>query len=675
MNLQKNLIKKISFLLIVSILSINLSFLTVPKKAEAWGVTFDPSNLSQMTWEFGEKMITASLAATAKSLARRLISNVTQETVNWINGGMNGNPAYVADFNTFMTGENGVLDQVVGDFIKDSSLSFLCDPFRLQVKLALSLQYSANLTNILGCTLSKVEQNIRYAPIGVSGSVTINGANITGQSNFTSQGGWDSWLNTTLHPQNNPVGAYLIAKGEMDAQIQTSKEMKTIDIASGQGALSFRRCIDTYIDAKGNRIGSSEEYMDMPGSRPTPPNPSSPLSLTNPVTGSSFLSASPGIHINKNCTVKTPGSVITGMLTQKATTDVEQNELTAALSDGIDTIFSTLVDALLSKAISQLKKGVLDPDLDSYYAYNAAVNKAWLASVNNNYSKLNDADKNWTYWRNTDNWTKTDGTVITLNIPTSTLPNIPPVIFSTGTIIYSHDPDIDIEPDIPPGWNFILPTSTISILPPGWTHSTTSEGYIIPNNINAGYNEPYTGGYSALGQAKNNSTILINSLAKSELSYQNNYKIAQNVLTKGRNVFATSSTCNMNYGRTDSVLRSLLIRTNVITNIDGISNSDRTIASIPWNLEVIKTALKNSDAHLVILNKASSDVSGAGNITKITDAMIPVNSTSFNTDSQEKMVGNIKTWLRGVQGMYNSSLCPIDLTKVLQITSATSTAN
>ena len=34
------------------------------------------------------------------------------------------------------------------------------------------------------------------------------------------------------------------------------------------------------------------------------------------------------------------------------------------------------------------------------------------------------------------------------------------------------------------------------------------------------------------------------------------------------------------------------------------------------------------------------------------------------------MVENIKTWLRGVRGMYNSTICPIDLTGVLQITTA-----
>ena len=39
------------------------------------------------------------------------------------------------------------------------------------------------------------------------------------------------------------------------------------------------------------------------------------------------------------------------------------------------------------------------------------------------------------------------------------------------------------------------------------------------------------------------------------------------------------------------------------------------------------------------------------------------------------MVENIKTWLRGVRNMYNSLLCPIDLTKTLQINSVPSASS
>jgi hypothetical protein len=124
------------------------------------------------------------------------------------------------------------------------------------------------------------------------------------------------------------------------------------------------------------------------------------------------------------------------------------------------------------------------------------------------------------------------------------------------------------------------------------------------------------------------------------------------------------------------VLRAFEIRSNVIDNINGTLYTDnyRVLAEIPWNLAVISTALSNSDAKLAILNNAGQNIQGASSIGDITDIMTPINSTSFDTDTQPKMLGEIRTWLRGVQSIYTSPSCPIDISKVLQLNSATSTA-
>jgi hypothetical protein len=280
--------------------------------------------------------------------------------------------------------------------------------------------------------------------------------------------------------------------------------------------------------------------------------------------------------------------------------------------------------------------------------------------MNNYNSELTDINTTWANWTNPEDWTSPD-----TQLPTYIVPPITPITYSTTTIplyIYSTSTE---------DYELITSGTTTS---PLYTYNTETGNYesYTSANTNPDYQE-YNGGYGILEQVKNNANTLISSLMKSELAYQNNYMIAKNVLTSGKNVFATSSACNINYNRIDYVLRSKLIRANVITNIEGTQNSDRTIASIPWTLEVIKAALADSNLKITILNKATSDVSSASGFTAVTDAMIPVNSTAFNTDSQAKMVENIKTWLRGVQNMYNTKLCPIDLTEVLKITSATST--
>jgi len=600
MNFQKRLTKKISLILIVSILSLNLSFLAVPKKTEADIPVINPVHIAEWITDSLKAVFEAAVQSAAKTAARIVIQRVTQATVDWINGGFSGQPAYVADFSKFMTGEGGVADRTFGDFIANSDLNFLCDPFRVQVMIALQLGYGANLKNQIGCTFSGVTRNINNAvnnaSIGVNASANVN------VSNFTSSGGWDSWLKQTLQPQNNPVGAYLIAKSNLDAQIETAKGSATLGLTIGQGALSFNRCVDTYYNKAGNQIGKSSEYTSGAGETGggRPPAPAN-ATRTDP-----------------KCTVKTPGSTITTMLGFKATSDQRMNELVGALSDGIDQIFSALFTSLIQKGMDQLNNGVLDTNTASNNTYNSAIGISLQNSIN---TYNNDASN-----------------------------------VGSGTTI--------------PSFNFPFSTTTFE----GYYSTTTSGGIIGGSIIPGGSTGGYGGGYSELGQAQNNSISLINSLSKSELTYQNNYKIAQNVLIQAEKVFATSSICNMSYNRNDSILRSLLIRKNVITNIDGVSDSSRDIASIPWNLEVIKAALADSNANLAILNKAASDVGSASSVSAITDAMIPVNSTSFNTDPQSAMVENIKTWLRGVRGMYNSSICPIDLTKVLQINSATSTA-
>ena len=595
MNFQKSFTKKIAFILVVSLLSMNLTFLATPKRAEA---TLPVADVPGVVWRLAEKIVSSG----AKALAKKLIEKISQATVDWINGGMKGNPSYIANINNFLTGPGGVADQVVGDFFANSDLGFLCDPFKIQVQLALQLGYGSGLRDRIGCTFTRITQNINNSQISGSINLSANGATLGGgTSKFANQGGWNSWLTQTLQPQNNPQGAYLIAKQEMDAGIVNAKGEKVLDLGFGQGALSFERCTDTYKDFNGNLAepAKSSEYTKG-NARPALPFTQEQIYQD-------------GITASQSCAVKTPGSVITGMLTQKATTDVRQGELTATLANGIDAIFGALFNLLIQRGLNQLAKGVLDKDTETSNAYNLAIDNIYRGTVEEgNAEATNLMNLDWTT----------------------------PNIYTTPTYTTTTPP-----------WDPNYPTTT--------TPTVTTGG---------------TGGFDPLSQAKNNANMLIDSITKAEFTYQNNYLTAQNLLTSAKNVFASSSICNLTANRFDSVLRSALIQANVVTNIDGTTNPDRTLASIPWNFKVIDTAVNGSNAHVVILNKATSDVNAAANITAVKDAMITVNSTSFNSDVQSTLVENIKTWIRGVGVMYSSNICPINLTEVLKINSATSTS-
>ncbi len=600
MKLQKNFIKKISCLLIISLLSLNLTFLTVPKKAEAQWAVFDGPIFAQLNIQYAKKIAENFLSQALKAAALKIIKMMTQATVDWINNGFEGNPAYVSNLGDFLTGEGGVADQTIGDFFaNEPGLAFLCEPFQLQVKLALQLGLAPSLKEQIGCTFTQVTENVENA---VNNVVLVDGSGnkIGNLSNFTGNGGWDAWLKTTLQPQNNPVGAYMIAKAGLDAKTNEATDSKTKELVSTGFALSYKRCVDTYIDYKtGKELGKSEEYTE--GFN----KPNIPKEL-NAGTSGKF------VYAKASCTVKTPGSAIADLVSNKATSDSRNSEYMMAFSDSIDAIFNALFNVFVNSLFKQLKDGVLTSSDNNYN--DAILDNATQNLYNNYLNNINNLNDNL------------------LNSTTS------------GIDIYNFS------------------TSTF-----GYNYSTSSTAETETNY-----------GSNALDRAKNNANNLINSLMKSELTYQNNYLTAKNILTSAQNVFASSSECNMKANKSGSMLRAFMINSNVIENIKGTIYTDnyRILAQIPWNLVTIKTAVSNSTEKIAILNEASSKVSLAGSIDEVKDVLIPVNSTSFNTDPQITMVTNIKTWLSGVQNMYNTEMCPIDLIKVMEIVSpATSTAS
>ena len=693
MNWYKIYKNKIVFLFILSILSINLFVFVMPKKASAQTPCFDTiegaltgifgddaclvsdvvllnvgvhTQLSVLNTQNGLKTVWDKLEAAAmrylsqmgKMVAKIIINKIAESTVNWINGGFNGKPAYISDISKFMTGQGGVTDRLVGDFISSSNLSFLCNPFKMQVSLALSLGYGTGLQKA-GCTLTQVIANAQAATT----NVTMNGQVIGGkgsQSDFNRNGGWSTWLNNTINPRNTLLGAYSAAKAKLDVAITDAKGNKIMDLANGQGALSLKKCTITYFDHGGTKLWTSPEYDDNYDSPPAYVGDASNVGSSKPY-----------------CTMATPGSIITGMLMTKSTQDVQQGIISGALSDGFDSIFSAFANLLMKKLQCDLQHGQLNGG-NCAADYNAG-----LANGMENVKKSYDAQVNELELEasSTTSFTSPDFTPTDYKNPTEIIPTVFPVyIPSTST---------DPTQATTTYWTYD-PTSTSTGNQYDITVSSSTDELYGQNNYQYngynGYNEAGgangTGGYintgytgtSALEIAQYNANALIISLQKSESAYQNNYLIAQNILTQAESIFATSSTCNMNYNRASTDLRSLLIRSNVVTNIEGtVNDSNRTIASIPWNLRVIKTKLDDSNAKMDSLTKALSAVAAATTIQSLTNTMTPINSTSFDIDSQSTLVTNIKTWLRGAQGMYNSPQCPIDLTKVMQITTASST--
>jgi len=517
-----------------------------------------------------QKCTAPLLQSLAKLAALQLIQNITESTVNWINNGFKGpngqsGPVFIANPGEFLA---NTADQVVGDVLfNDPSLNFLCAPFQLQVKLALGLSYSQPLYKQINCTLTGALTNINNAAV-----------------DFTSNTGWTNWLQISTQPQNNAFGAFLIAKAGIDSQIAAKQASAVEQLRYGQGALSFMQCNKVTYDKDGNKL-TSETFT---GSS----------SYQQPKTEAS---ADGSYTKMENCSVKTPGATIVGMLDANTTSNTQIASLDAALSNGIDSIFNALLNQLESQLMSRLKNGILGD--------NSSANQDLKQGINSLAGQLQ-ADNNGT--------------------SASGLPN-------------SLNPLDNYDNSFGQGYGAGFNTTPIV--------STTTD---LGVNINDPFLSQKTGALS-----------ILNSIWNFEASYQNTYGAAINLLTSGRATFENVISCDTKLGDSISYSRALSINANVISNIDRAINYSRTVPQIPWSLPDIGESVSLSNAHVATINTAKNIIINAGTSQAISDEMDIINGTNFNADEPlANIIDNISQWFTSMAVAYNSTQCPINLNSV-----------
>ena len=152
-------------------------------------------------------------------IAKKFLERMVDSTVDWINTGFDGNPAYLDDPKQYFA---DVADGVAVEFIEGSDLGFLCSPFQTQVRLALMKSYVQR--NPFQCTLTDVVANIEAF-----------------YSDFN-QGGWEAWFSMTQNDANNPYGTYLDARVELDSRMASAINIKQEQLDWGRGILSYEVC-------------------------------------------------------------------------------------------------------------------------------------------------------------------------------------------------------------------------------------------------------------------------------------------------------------------------------------------------------------------------------------------------------------------------------------------------
>ncbi len=160
----------------------------------------------------------------AYSAINLILHSMSQSIIQWINSGFQGSPSFVTDLNGFML---GIADKVAGEFIWGSKdLNFLCSPFKLDIKIALDIQYkkSRGYNSGTQCTLSSVIKNVQ----GFGDSLSINN--------------WNQWFQVTTKPENNVYGSHLMAQLNLSDSIAKAAGVEQKQLDFGKGFLSKKTC-------------------------------------------------------------------------------------------------------------------------------------------------------------------------------------------------------------------------------------------------------------------------------------------------------------------------------------------------------------------------------------------------------------------------------------------------
>lgn len=278
---------------------------------------------------------------------RILLRELTMGIVNWINTGFQGNPSFLQDPAQFLKND---IDRTIGNFIQSSDLGFLCDPFKINVKLSLGLQYSP-FKDTIGCRLTDVLKNSEDAYNNF-----VNG-------DFIGGGGWESWLSITTVPQNNQLGAMLIAQSELDARINDQSVLRGNELNWGGGLLSMKECTRTTRDKNGAVVGTPQKYKGDPGFNIV----SDPVGTTVSASSSARYEGDEWTgSVSETCQIVTPGTMISDQM--KNATGWDTDALNMA--DDINEIVGALANFVITKAIntgfSLIKKEELSPNNSSW---------------------------------------------------------------------------------------------------------------------------------------------------------------------------------------------------------------------------------------------------------------------------------------------------------------------
>ena len=172
------------------------------------------------------------LNSIGRIVIKMLLQKMTMSTVNWINSGFDGKPAFIQDPSKFF-----------GDIAKNEFLQFggeINDPKLFPFGKAWIRNQATHFNN-------KFADNARYSLDELIRNTTPQYSATGFWLNFD-QGGWGAWSAMTQYPQNNALGFQLMASNELQRRLagtaQSTAQNVRDALQAADGFLGDQRCVD-----------------------------------------------------------------------------------------------------------------------------------------------------------------------------------------------------------------------------------------------------------------------------------------------------------------------------------------------------------------------------------------------------------------------------------------------
>lgn len=277
--------------------------IAMPVPAHAVIPVKDPINLIPNTAsavaEGKQTLIDEILDGLAWTAAKMTVQSITRSTVNWINSGFQGSPAFVTDLQANFA---YLGDAIADDFFMhlDQEVQMatgfnLTTPFQDQINWQLRQEYYRTTASWgLDYTLNQFSEDPRA---------------FIDQGRFN-QGGFNAFFAASQNPANNPFGAYTRASNELWRRIGDARQRRMAELGFGRGFLPWR----------------------------------GPCRTAAAAGGAQNLSRAEGCPFNS---VRTPGSVIEDQLAHTLGSGVRQLELADSINEIVGALMGQLVNQVL----------------------------------------------------------------------------------------------------------------------------------------------------------------------------------------------------------------------------------------------------------------------------------------------------------------------------------------